>query len=63
MNKKLLIPGVLLLLCLPLFLITEGITAYLLPRHYMSEVIVDYRGSESQLTEAFHVAFGLLPEI
>ena len=56
MNKKLLIPGVILVLCLPLFLIAAGVTSYLLPRQYYSRVRIEYKGSEGQLTEAFQAA-------
>ena len=63
MNKKLLIPGVLLVLCLPLFLIAAGVTSYLLPRQYYSRMQVEYsdlehrdNSRERQLTEAFQVA-------
>ena len=56
MNKKLLIPGVLLLLCLPLFTIGAGLASYFLPRQYYSRVRVEYKGPERQLTEAFQAA-------
>ena len=56
MNKKLLIPGVLLLLCLPLSLIAAGITSYALPRQYFSRARIEYKGPEQQLNEAFQAA-------